>query len=68
MAEPRLKAVYEAQPGAIRRTFWMGYVVEPHADGIKLEGQLPMSMGEARRFMHEMVDNGADDLIRRFGY
>ena len=68
MADPRLQAVYEAQPGAVRRTFWMGYAVTPHSDGIKIEGQPPMSIVEARRFMHSVVDLGCDDLIKRFGY
>ena len=68
MVDPRLKAVYEATPGSIKRTFWMGYAIEKHKDGIKLEGQLPMSIAEARQFMHKVVDDGADDLIRRFGY
>ena len=62
------QAVYEAQPGANKRLFWMGYAVEKRDDKIKLEGQLPMTMTEARTFMHKIVDNGADDLIRRFGF
>lgn len=63
-----LESVYEASPGVNRRTFWIGYAVEPCTKGVKIEGQPCMTMAEARQFMHMVVDVGADDLVRRFGY
>jgi hypothetical protein len=64
----KIESVYEASPGANKRLFWMGYSVEKRGNLIKIEGQSPMTMHEARAFMHKIVDNGADDLVRRFGF
>ncbi len=68
MTDLRISPVYDAKPGAVKRTFWMGYAVTPHKLGIKIEGCAPMTMADARAFMHSVVDQGADDLIRRFNY